>query len=62
MIYQYPILKEHKWLLPFMEVARWFRLVFLKDKKSVVEQIENNRDMYNSDETGIKLFLNEIGL
>ena len=26
--YYYPILKKHKWLLPIMQVRRWFRLVF----------------------------------
>ena len=25
---QYPVLRKHKWLLPFMQIRRWFRLLF----------------------------------
>ncbi len=38
MCYYYPILKKHKILLPFLEIARWFRLLFGgKAKKSFYE-------------------------
>ena len=29
----YPILQKHKWLLPFFEIRRWCRLMFLKEHR-----------------------------
>ena len=31
--FQYPLLKKHKWLLPFFEFKRWCKLVFLKEHR-----------------------------
>ena len=43
--FQYPILQKHKILFPFMEVARWFRIIFRTNggiKQSVNEINTNN--------------------
>jgi hypothetical protein len=57
----YPILKKHKWLTPFMQVRRWFRIIFCGGfKRSVKELFVNERISDGSEET--KEFLNQIGL
>ena len=49
--YSYPILKKHKWLLPFCQVARWFKLLSPKQAKSAAREIKN-----------LKALLRDVGL
>lgn len=61
MKHRYPILKKHKWLLPFYEVARWLETIFkgkAKNLKQEVEAIDFNLDKKND----FKNFLQDIGL
>ena len=38
---QYPVLRKHKWLLPFCYIGRLFRKTFGKDRKRVHKQIKS---------------------
>ncbi|MBE5757099.1 MAG: hypothetical protein E7342_04785 [Clostridiales bacterium] len=44
---QYPILLKHKWLAPFCQVARWFKLLFGKSRKHTkikLKAIKSDKD------------------
>lgn len=32
MIILYPILKKHRWLIPFMEIHRWVKAISVRDR------------------------------
>ena len=58
----YPVLQKHKWLLPAMQVRRWFRVVFGGRAKVAMHELEANRSMSRESlDTTEKLFEN-IGL
>jgi len=43
---QYPILKKHKFLLPYFEVCRWCRLIFSKkERKRAMDQLNINSSL-----------------
>ncbi len=42
MKYMYPILKKHKWLLPFCHVARWFGALFGGRGKRAINELKLN--------------------
>ena len=42
---QYPILRKHKWLLPLMEVRRWFRHIFGGGLKRSAKEVKINRSI-----------------
>lgn len=46
----YPVLRRHPYLFPLMQVVRWFRLVFSKDKKRVLDTVRHSRTT-EADET-----------
>ena len=38
--FHYPILQKHKWLTPFMEVRRWFKLIFCGHAKRTINELK----------------------
>ncbi len=60
--YQYPILKKHKWLTPFMQIRRWFRLVFRGGIKRSVNEIKVNARVSEQEVMKVAEFFSEIGL
>lgn len=60
--FHYPILQKHKWLTPFMEVRRWFKLIFCGHAKRTINELKYNQTI-SSDKADItKNFLENIGL
>jgi hypothetical protein len=59
---QYPVLNKHRWLFPFMQVARWFRFLFKGDFGRSLKEIKINNSVSSADAAGIREFLCDIGL
>ncbi len=59
---QYPILKKHRWLTPFMEVRRWFRLLFKGHFKRVSKDLKCSQSLSDDESQELGVFLEQIGL
>lgn len=55
----YPILHKHAWLLPVMQVRRWFRLVFRGHLRRGVRELRHNQKISSSK---TQSFLDSLGL
>ena len=60
--YVYPILQKHKWLTPFFEVVRWFRLVFKGRIKILTKQINANKTVTQQQTEKTAELLKQLGL
>lgn len=60
--FHYPILQKHRWLIPFMEVRRWCKLIFCGHLKRAAKELRYNNNVSSSEVENIKLFLENIGL
>ena len=60
--FHYPILQKHKCLTPFIEVFRWFKLVFCGGARRAVNELKYNSSITQDKATEIKRFLTDIGL
>ena len=60
--FHYPILQKHPWLMPFMEVRRWFKLVFCGHARRSLKELNYNRNITDEVATDTKGFLKNIGL
>ena len=60
--YYYPILQKHKWLLPVMQVRRWFKLVFCGHMKRTMHEINVNNSVSKEDAKGMHQLLDNLGL
>lgn len=60
--FQYPILQKHKWLLPFMEVRRWFRLLFKRSSKRSSREVQINREMTEEKKKQTETMMKRLGL
>ena len=58
----YPILQNHKWLLPIMEIRRWFRLLLKGRIKSSLHELNVNRTMSQEQVSGAADLLKKLGL
>lgn len=58
----YPILEKRRWLMPVMQVRRWFRLIFCGHSKRVVKELKQNSKASQQDIELTKTFLDNIGL
>ncbi len=59
---QYPILEKQKWLYPFCQIARWFRLVFGGRLKYSMTELRNNRRVKEKERDDVVALLGELGL
>ena len=58
----YPVLQKHKWLLPLMQVRRWFRVVFGGRAKVAMHELEANRSMSRESIDSTEKLFENIGL
>ena len=58
----YPILKKHKWMLPFCQVARWFHHLFSKESKKVLKNFSVNDSIDIEQEHKASVLLEQLGL
>lgn len=58
----YPVLEKHPWLLPFMQVRRWFMLLNPKVAKMAKSELNANKSLDGEKAKDMKRFLNEVGL
>ncbi|MBR7123049.1 MAG: nucleotidyltransferase family protein [Oscillospiraceae bacterium] len=58
----YPILKKHPWLMPVMQVRRWFKLIFCGHTNRIVKELSYNQSVSQEDADEMKAFLKDIGL
>lgn len=59
---RYPILRKHKWLLPFYEIVRWVQTIFSGKTKRLKREIEILNNTSDSEKAEFREFLDEIGL
>ncbi len=60
--FQYPILQKHRWLTPFMEVRRWFKLVFRGRAKRSFNELKFSQKLSAEQAEKTRAFLGNIGL
>lgn len=60
--YHYPILQKHRWLTPFMEVRRWFKLISVRHSKNTIRKIKYSQNISGENNNSVKQFLSNIGL
>ncbi len=60
--FQYPILQKHCWLTPFIEVYRWFKLIFGGKSKRTMKELKYTQNISSDKDDEIKNFLLSIGL
>ena len=58
----YPILERHPWLMPVMQVRRWFMLLDPEVAKMARSEIVANRNIDNEKSVEMNGFLADIGL
>ena len=58
---QYPSLRC-KFLIPFYQIRRWFRLAFGKDAKNVARELKANATLESDKKARIAKLLEQIGL
>ena len=62
MRFYYPILQKRKWLLPFMEVRRWFHLIFGGGAKRSAHEIKINQSMSAEKQAETADMMKQLGL
>ena len=60
--FRYPILKNHKWLYPFMIVVRWFGVLFNGDSKRIKNEIKLSESVSEEKKNDYKKLLDYVGL
>lgn len=60
--FHYPILQKHKWLLPFCEVRRWCKLIFLGGARRSARELQLNHAIEEDSLKNTKKHLKELGL
>lgn len=58
----YPIVEKHKWLTPFMNVRRWFKLIFCGHLKNAAKEIHYNQSVTKKEALSMQELLKNIGL
>lgn len=58
----YPVLEKHRWLMPFMQVRRWFMLLRPSVAKMAKQELAVNKSIDGSKADNMNTFLDDIGL
>ena len=58
----YPILNKHRWLTPFMQVRRWFRLLFGGRMRSSMRELKINQEISDSQRQSTADLMDRLGL
>ena len=60
--FHYPSLNGKRWLLPFYEVRRWFKLLFCGGAKRAVTELTANSNVTSEEHDATEKMLNDLGL
>jgi len=60
--HQYPILKKHKWLFPFISVRRWFNLLIPNRRKRALGELSASAEHFENAQTAISQLLTDLEL
>jgi len=60
--FNYPILQKHKWLMPVMQVRRWFNLLLRGRLRRSMHELNVNAKTTDATQEGMRRLLREIGL
>lgn len=60
--FQYPVLQKHRWLTPFYEVRRWFKLLFKGGIDRSVKEIKTNAKVTEKAVNSAEEMLRKLGL
>ena len=60
--FHYPVLEKHKWLMPFMQVRRWCKLIFCGHLKRATHELKYNSALTKDAAEEAKTLLKNIGL
>jgi len=60
--FYYPVLQKHRWLTPFMQVCRWFNILFGGNAKRSIDELTYSQNISKTQADEIKAFLYTIGL
>jgi hypothetical protein len=60
--FHYPILQKHPYLLPVMEVRRWFKLLFCGHAERTMRELQYNSKITDENALAMQRFLEELGL
>ena len=60
--YSYPILKKHKWLLPFCQISRWFKLLSPKRAKRAAREAQRSSELSDKELRRLKTLMQDVGL
>lgn len=58
----YPSLEKHKWLFPFFQVRRWFKLLFKGGIKRSAHELSVNASITNDQQARTRALLENLGL
>ena len=58
----YPVIIGHRWLIPFVQISRWFNIIFSGRAKRSIRELSYNNNISESQAVEMKTFLDEIGL
>ncbi len=58
----YPILEKHRYLMPFMQVRRWFKLLFRGNLKNTSKDIKYSNSITTQQAEKMQTFLKDLGL
>ena len=58
----FPVLEKHKWLYPFMQVVRWFRLLFCGGVKRSVNELVANANVTEEQSDSAERMFRALGL
>ena len=60
--YYYPALQKHKWLLPFCQVRRWFRLILKRSFKRSAAELSVGQSISKEQAEATAILLERLGL
>ena len=58
----YPILDKYPWMMPFMQIRRWFMLLRPDVAQMAKKELETNRNIEKSHADEMNIFLHDVGL
>ncbi len=60
--FHYPVLNKHKWLFPFCQIRRWFKLLFRGGVKRSLHELEVNKSVSSEQNAKTAEMLTKLGL
>lgn len=60
--FQFPVLNKHKYLMPLMQVVRWFKIIFMGGAHRSSEELKLSANLTKEQLNQISEMLNELGI